>query len=123
MLFLMESWSQMIKTKINDFYHRTIIRIKLLFIKDEETRRELLICLGLNSENGRKELARAMIWPLINTYSGISYSRGPAFYYNSSSRSYSSSSYSYNSSSVLKSKKSRFFVIDLLAKEDVKIDG
>ncbi len=93
----------MIKTKINDFYRRTIIRIKLLFIKDEENRRELLICLSLNSENGRKALARAMIWPLIHTYSSLSYF--------------------YNSSSVLKYKKSRFFVIDLLAKEDVKIDG
>lgn len=50
-----------LKICINDFYHRTILKTKLLFTRDENKRKTLLIAIALFSKEGRKILSEAMI--------------------------------------------------------------
>ena len=45
---------------MRDACNRAIIRFKLFFTRDQQKRRDLYVCLGLCSKEGRKMLAKAM---------------------------------------------------------------
>lgn len=53
--------------KVTDLYHRTLIRIQLLFTRDTKKIKRLWIAYMLYSKQGRKKLAEAMVEPLRRT--------------------------------------------------------